>query len=93
MESSSEKDLLNQQIKRIVTALFKDFLSILQEIQQENFANTEELKRKFPPEFVNSVETLDFVKYSRLRKHILDGGNDSLREISLLIDMFSIKLK
>jgi hypothetical protein len=89
---SFEKDLLDSQVKRIVTALFKDFLTILFELQQENLSNIAKLSRQFPAEFVDKINMLDFAKYSRLRKHILDKSNDSLREISTLLDNFNISL-
>jgi hypothetical protein len=87
-----EKDILNQQIKRIVVSLFKDFLAILQDVQQDNLFNISTLSKQFPPEFVDKINILDLPKYSRLRKRILDKSNDSLREIETLINSFDVRL-
>jgi hypothetical protein len=87
-----EKELLKQQARRIITVLFKDSLSILQEIQQEHLTVITGLSKQFPPEFVAKINILDFPKYSRLRKRILDKSNDSIRELETLISSFDVTI-
>jgi len=88
-----EKELLKQQNRRLTTALFKSFLGILQEIQQKNLAIISNLSKQFPPDFVNKINIMDFAEYSRLRKRILDEGNDIIRESETLLDSFDITIK
>jgi hypothetical protein len=88
----SEKALLEAQVKRIITKLFKDFLIITDDIRQDHLGVLAEMKQ-FPPEFLTKWNYLDLAKYSRIRKKILDGGNDSIREISELMSRFEISVK
>lgn len=88
--NSSEKTILEAQLKRIVTHLFKDFLVLLQDLQQDNFRNVAVLQKNLPIEISKSLNFLDFVKYSKLRKKVLDNGNDSLREIQTILQDFEI---
>jgi hypothetical protein len=87
-----EKELLKQQNRRLITALFKSFLGILQEIQQKNLTVIVSLSKQFPPDFVNKVNIIDFPEYSRLRKRVLDDGNGAIREIESLINSFDITI-
>jgi len=89
---SPEQVLLETQLKRITTRLFKDFLIILEDVRQEHLSTLASFSGQFPPEILNKLNYLDLAKYSKLRKKVLDGGNDSIREISSLLKDFNISL-
>ncbi len=88
-----ERQLLSVNIKSNVTRLFKDFLSILTDLQQDNLRIIAEEMKQFPPEFAAKLNILDFVRYSQLRKRILDLGNGCIRDIDGYLDYFEIEFK
>ena len=89
---SSDKTLLETQLKRVVTKLFKDFLVIAEDIRQDHLAVISDIERQFPPTMVQKWNYLDLAKYSRIRKKVLDSGNDSLREMQTILDDFQVTL-
>lgn len=89
---SVEKEILEAQFKRIITKLFKDFLVILQDLQQEHLSVISDLQRQFPSELVKRFNYFDMPKYSRIRKKVLDTSNDAIREGSELLKPFNVTL-
>lgn len=82
-----------QKQRRLVTALFKEFLEILEEVKlthDEYFGN---LLENLPPEYVTTLvvgNPLSEEKYKRLRKKVLDKGNDVLRDSESEMGHYSI---
>jgi Icc-related predicted phosphoesterase len=89
---SQDRALLEQQLKRIITKLFKDFLVISEDVRQDHLVVMNDISLQFPAELVQRWNYLDLPRYSRLRKKILDAGNDSLREMHSILDNFSVTL-
>jgi hypothetical protein len=88
---SSEKTVLKAQLDRIVRRLWKDFLVIADDIRQDHLAVLSEMKQ-FPPELLVRWNYLDLPKYSRIRKKVLDQGNDALREMEAILEHFEVSL-
>lgn len=86
----SDKELLENQLKRIVTRMFKDYLVLLEDVRQDHLAVLSSISSQFPSEFLDKLNYLDLPKYSRLRKKVLDSGNDALREICSILEDFTI---
>jgi hypothetical protein len=93
MEQDKEKEILEAQVRRIVTNLFKNFLTTTEDLRQEHLSCIAKVQGQFPKEFIDNLNYLDLPRYSRLRKRILDSGNDALREIHTILEDFSIKIK
>ena len=89
---SQAKTVLENQLKRIITKLFKDYLVIIEDVKQDHLSVVSGLATQFPPEFIQQWNYLDLPRYSRIRKKVLDSGNDALREMSTVLDDFSISL-
>lgn len=82
-----------QKQRRLVTALFKEFLEILEEVKLTHDEYHGNLLEKLPPEFVNVLvvgNPLSEEKYKRLRKKVLDKGNDVLRDSESEMGNYSI---
>lgn len=76
------KDILDFQVKRSVTTLYKQFLVVLEDLQEEH---NRFLKKSNLPDEANY---LDQAKIDYLRKKVLDSGNNCEREIKTVIDHF-----
>jgi hypothetical protein len=87
------KDSLQKRQRRFITALFKEYLEILGEVKASHDEFYGNLLEKLPPEFIPVLAVgnpLSEEKYKRLRKKILDKGNDVIRESDLEMDNYSI---
>jgi len=90
MEASSS---LSQRQRRLITALFKDFLETLGELKDSHDEYFGNLMEKLPPEFVTTLvvgNPLSDDKFMRLRKKILDKGNDTIRDSEIEFGNYSI---
>lgn len=83
METQAEQLLLFS-TKRHVTALFKDFLVVLQDIRSRHADSMGKLIDSLPESERSKVVLADHFtseETERLRKRILTGGNDCYRAI------------
>ncbi len=84
---------LSQRQRRLITALFKDFLEIMGEVKESHDEYFGNLMEKLPPEFVTALvvgNPLSDDKFMRLRKKILDKGNDTIRDSEIEFGNYSI---
>ncbi len=84
---------LSQRQRRLITALFKDFLETMSEVKEAHDEYFGNLMEKLPPEFVTALvvgNPLSDDKFMRLRKKILDKGNDTIRDSELELGQYSI---
>ena len=86
------KRLISSESKRLVTKIFKHSLMILEDLRYQHTASIKKLKNLTPQE-LESLNYLDFTRYSLLRKRILDNGNESVRDLENFLDNFEFKLK
>jgi len=85
--------LLKAESKRIVTKLFKCYLSSLEDIRYQHELSLERLKADLSPEQVEILNYLDFHRYSMLRKRVLDSGNETVRDLHNFLENFDMKLQ
>lgn len=93
MEQGSNSAFLEAQLKRIITRLFKECLVNIDEIRQDHLAALKSLEGSIPECVLRQLNTLDLPRYSRVRKRILDVGNDTIRDVSALLNDFANNLK
>ena len=84
--------LVSSESKRLVTKIFKHSLMILEDLRYQHSSCIKELKNLTPQE-LESLNYLDFTRYSLLRKRILDNGNESIRDLENFLENFDFKLK
>ena len=86
------KRLISSESKRLVTKIFKHSLMVLEDLRHQHSEALANLKNLTPQE-LESLNYLDFTRYSLLRKRILDNGNESVRDLENFLDNFEFKLK
>lgn len=82
-------DFIREQAKdfrarRLVTSLFKGFLVLLEDLEEEHFRNFDKLKNALPKEYAPLLDQADYLdeqKMDYLRKKVLDAGNSCIREL------------
>ena len=72
--SNSAKDFVTFQVSRKVTNLYKQFLFLLEDLQDQGYDIPDEV-------------------FQRMRKRVLDHGNDAIREIEENLEKLDITLR
>jgi hypothetical protein len=77
----------------VAIKLFKNQLTQLEDIQQENRSNLKRVEDLVSEDFIKMIDFLDEERYGYYRKRILDAGNEAAREIERLLENFEIQIK
>jgi hypothetical protein len=87
-------DLLRFQIKRNITNLYKNYLTMLEDLQEQHDTAFAKLKRSRPEDkdLICQAELLDQKKMEYLRKKVLDLGNNCYREIGTELEKFNVNV-
>ena len=82
------KDILDFQVNRSITMLYKQFLVMVEDLHEEHLRYLNKMQR-VDSEGLTKYNYFDQAKMDYLRKKILDSGNDCKREILTVIDNFN----
>jgi hypothetical protein len=85
------KDLLAFQINRNIINLYKRYLNLLEDLQEEHVNMLNKLNKKVDLETLKNVDYFDENKYNYIRKRILDLGNETYREIEKTLEFLDDK--
>lgn len=87
------KEFLVFQIHRNITSLYKRYLNLIEDIQEEHINMLNKLNSKVDQETLKNVDYFDENKYNYIRKKILDNGNEVIREIEKNLEKLNFTLK
>ena len=87
------KEFLLFQVHRNITSLYKRYLNLIEDIQEEHVNMLNKLNSKIDQETLKNIDYFDDNKYNYLRKKILDLGNETSREIIKNFDLLNIEIK
>jgi ethanolamine utilization cobalamin adenosyltransferase len=80
------KDLLSFQIHRNIVNLYKRYLNLIEDLQEEHINMLNKLNSKIDQQTLKNVDYFDENKYNYIRKKILDLGNETAREIDKALE-------
>jgi hypothetical protein len=83
---SKIKEFVLFQINRNIVVLYKRYINLLEDLQEEHINMLNKLNSKVDLETLKNVDYFDENKYNYLRKRILDLGNETIREIDKTVD-------
>lgn len=87
------KEYIVFQINRNIINLYKRYLNILEDIQEEHSSMLNKLNKDLNIEKLKNVDYFDDNKYNYFRKKVLDLGNEALRDIEKNFDFLDLKIK
>lgn len=91
-----DSDILRFQLHRHITLLFKEFLMILEEIDNDHSAAMQRVYENLPNEYKKYLNLADFLteeKFSSLRSKVLKEGNDTIRALEDHLNNYDITIK
>lgn len=94
MAGSGLNELLEFQINRNVVNMYKNYLTLLEDLQAEHENAFNKLKRAIPEgnQLIAQADYLDQAKMDYLRKKVLDSGNHCFREIKTELEKFNVTI-
>lgn len=95
MESSKDniREYILFQIHRNIVSLYKRYLNIVEDLQEEHINMLNKLNKKTDLETLKNVDYFDENRYNYLRKKILDLGNETIREIEKNFEFLKLDIK
>ena len=94
--SEHDKEILSDRYEKHIKSLFKGFLHLLEDLNEEHNIHFTKLKLALPEMYhplINQANYFDFEKMQYLRKRVLDLGNDSLRNQNEDLEKFTVEFK
>ena len=85
------KEFILFQINRNIILLYKRYLNLVEDLQEEHVNMLNKLNKKVDLETLKNVDYFDENKYNYMRKRILDLGNETIREIDKTLELFEEK--
>ncbi len=88
------KENLEFHLKKDITKLYKDFLTLVENLKDAHNLMVSRLKSNLPKEASVIVECTDFMSeecMKMLRKRILDTGNETIRSVCREVENFNIE--
>ena len=94
--SEEDKEILQDRYEKHIKNLFKSFLCLLEDLNEDHTINFAKLKRPLPVAYHSLIDQANYFDYDKmqyLRKRVLDLGNDSLRNQSEDLEKFTVHFK
>jgi len=79
-------------VQRNITKLFKSLLDVMDDVKQQNSSMLLKVSRETNMKYVQDINYLTPEMMDHIRKKVLDLGNESIREISTIMDCFELKV-
>jgi len=87
------KDYVSFQIHKSLVNLYKRYLNLVEDIQEDHKSMLEKLNNKIDSNTLKNIDYFDDNRYNYLRKKILDIGNESIREIEKNFEFIKMEFK
>lgn len=90
------REALSYVLSRQITKLFKEFLFLLEKSGEEHTESLNKMFDALPEEYRKYVNLADWLtedKAARLRKEVLQRGNDAIRSVIEELDKYDIDLR
>jgi hypothetical protein len=87
------KQSLSRKSNKSIAYLFKQYLMLIEDLKFEHDQYLKKIKQEIPSGYhnvIDNADTFDDEKLSRIRKRVLDIGNETIRSLDSELDDFSI---
>jgi hypothetical protein len=87
------KESLAKKSSKSTSQLFKQYLMLIEDLKFEHDQYLKKIKSQIPSEYhyaIDNADTFDEEKMSRIRKRVLDLGNEAIRSFDMEMNDFSV---
>jgi len=90
--NTPENNLITVFTHKEITLLYKTFLEVVEDLQNDNKIMLAKVAEKSGAEFAQTINFFTPEKYEQLRKRILDQGNECSRRRSAFLEFFDFMI-
>jgi hypothetical protein len=87
------KESLSKKSSKSISQLFKQYLMLIEDLKFEHDQYLKKIKSEIPSEhhnIIDNADTFNEEKMSRIRKRVLDLGNEAIRSFDTEMNDFSV---
>jgi hypothetical protein len=87
------KETLSKKSNKSISFLFKQYLMLIEDLKFEHDQFLKKIKQEIPSQYHNAIDNIDNFddeKMQRIRKRVLDIGNETIRTFDNDINDFTI---
>jgi hypothetical protein len=87
------KQSLSKKTSQSISFLFKQYLVLIEDLKFEHDKYVKKIKSEIPSKYhnvIDNADSFDDEKMSRIRKKVLDIGNESIRALDSDMSDFSV---
>jgi hypothetical protein len=87
------KESLSRKSNKSISFLFKQYLLLIEDLKFEHDQFVKKIKQEIPSEhhnIIDNAETFNDEKLCRIRKKVLDIGNETIRSLDNELNDFSV---
>lgn len=87
------KESLSKKSNKSISFLFKQYLSLIEDLKFEHDQFLKKIKQEIPSEHhnvIDNADTFDEEKMARIRKRVLDIGNETIRSLDNELNDFTV---
>jgi hypothetical protein len=87
------KQSLSKKSTKSISFLFKQYLMLIEDLKFEHDQYLKKIKTEVPSEYhnvIDNADTFDEEKMSRIRKRVLDIGNETIRSLDNELEDFTV---
>jgi hypothetical protein len=87
------KESLSKKSTKSISFLFKQYLSLIEDLKFEHDQFLKKIKQEIPSEhhnLIDNADTFDDEKMARIRKRVLDIGNETIRSLDNELNDFTV---
>jgi hypothetical protein len=87
------KESLSKKSNKSISFLFKQYLSLIEDLKFEHDQFLKKIKQEIPSQhhnLIDNADTFDDEKMTRIRKRVLDIGNETIRSLDNELNDFTV---
>ena len=87
------KESLSKKSNKSISFLFKQYLALIEDLKFEHDQFLKKIKQEIPSEhhnMIDNADTFDDEKMTRIRKRVLDIGNETIRSLDNELNDFTV---
>ena len=93
IDKAKVKEYIVFQFRRNIINFYKNQLNIIEDLKEDHKQFVHKVCTVAPKEHIKNMDYFDADKYNYIRKKVLDGGNEIVRELEKAFDHLDIDIK
>tara|TARA_B100000519_G_scaffold36878_1_gene26780 strand:+ start:4824 stop:5132 length:309 start_codon:yes stop_codon:yes gene_type:complete len=93
IDKAKVKEYIIFQFRRNIINFYKNQLNIIEDLREDHKQFVHKVSTVAPKDHIKNMDYFDVDKYNYIRKKILDGGNEIVREFEKAFSLLDVDIK